>query len=93
MVALVVMVFLGLNPALAQTFPQLTGRVVDAANLLKPEERAALEAKLKAHEDKTTGSSGTGSSAGRARTTAHCSSSRRRSGRYASKWVTGWKVR
>jgi uncharacterized protein len=28
--------------------------VVDAANLLKPEERAALEAKLKAHEDKTT---------------------------------------
>ena len=41
-------------PALAQTFPQLTGRVVDAANLLKPEERAALEAKLKAHEDKTT---------------------------------------
>ena len=41
-------------PALAQTFPQLTGRVVDAAGLLKPEERAALEAKLKAHEDKTT---------------------------------------
>ena len=41
-------------PALAQSFPQLTGRVVDAANLLKPEERAALEAKLKAHEDKTT---------------------------------------
>ena len=40
--------------ALAQTFPALTGRVVDAANLLKPEERAALEAKLKAHEDKTT---------------------------------------
>ncbi|MBB3021226.1 uncharacterized protein FHR70_004317 [Microvirga lupini] len=41
-------------PALAQTFPPLTGRVVDAAGLLKPEERAALEAKLKAHEDKTT---------------------------------------
>ncbi len=40
--------------ALAQSFPQLTGRVVDAANLLKPEERAALEAKLKAHEDRTT---------------------------------------
>jgi uncharacterized protein len=39
--------------ALAQSFPTLTGRVVDAANLLKPEERAALEAKLKAHEDKT----------------------------------------
>lgn len=39
--------------ALAQTFPSLTGRVVDAANLLKPEERNALETKLKAHEDKT----------------------------------------
>lgn len=38
---------------LAQTYPALTGRVVDGANLLKPEERAALEAKLKAHEDKT----------------------------------------
>ncbi|MBF9197437.1 YgcG family protein [Microvirga sp. BT290] len=41
-------------PTLAQTFPPLTGRVVDTANLLKPEEREALEAKLKAHEDKTT---------------------------------------
>ena len=40
--------------ALAQSFPPLAGRVVDAANLLKPEERAALEAKLKAHEDRTT---------------------------------------
>ena len=40
--------------ALAQTFPALTGRVVDAANLLKPAERQALEAKLKAYEDKTT---------------------------------------
>ncbi|MET0527584.1 MAG: TPM domain-containing protein [Microvirga sp.] len=39
--------------ALAQTFPALSGRVVDAANILKPEERAALEAKLKAYEDKT----------------------------------------
>lgn len=39
--------------SLAQTFPPLTGRVVDTADLLKPEERAALEAKLKAHEDKT----------------------------------------
>jgi uncharacterized protein len=39
--------------ALAQTFPALTGRVVDAANILKPEERAAIEAKLKAYEDKT----------------------------------------
>ncbi len=39
--------------AFAQSFPPLTGRVVDAANLLKPEERASLEAKLKAHEDRT----------------------------------------
>jgi uncharacterized protein len=42
------------GPALSQTFPPLTGRVVDAANILKPEEHAALEARLKAHEDKTT---------------------------------------
>ncbi len=41
-------------PAFAQSFPPLTGRVVDAANILKPDERAALEAKLKAHEDKST---------------------------------------
>ncbi|MGO4388279.1 YgcG family protein [Microvirga sp. 2YAF29] len=40
-------------PALAQSFPPLAGRVVDTANILKPEERAALEAKLKAYEDKT----------------------------------------
>jgi uncharacterized protein len=38
----------------APNFPPLTGRVVDAANILKPEERASIEAKLKAHEDKTT---------------------------------------
>lgn len=48
-----------LVPALASAqpqppFPPLTGRVVDAANILKPEDRAALERKLKAHEDKTT---------------------------------------
>ncbi|MDR7036176.1 uncharacterized protein J2X36_000914 [Methylobacterium sp. BE186] len=35
------------------SFPPLTGRVVDAAGILKPEERAALEAKLKGYEDKT----------------------------------------
>jgi uncharacterized protein len=35
------------------TFPALTGRVVDAAGILSPEQRGALEAKLKAHEDKT----------------------------------------
>lgn len=34
-------------------FPALSGRVVDAAGILKPEDRAAIEAKLKAYEDKT----------------------------------------
>jgi uncharacterized protein len=54
--ALLVLAALLLSPlaALAQSFPALTGRVVDAANLLQPAERAALEAKLKAHEDRTT---------------------------------------
>lgn len=33
-------------PAFAQTFPPLTGRVVDNANLLSPEQQAALIAKL-----------------------------------------------
>jgi uncharacterized membrane protein YgcG len=53
--ALIFAFFLVFAPisALAQTFPALTGRVVDAANLLKLEERAALETKLKAHEDET----------------------------------------
>jgi uncharacterized protein len=35
------------------SFPALTGRVVDAAGILTPDQRARLEAKLKAHEDKT----------------------------------------
>lgn len=52
LLALLLVLFSPLT-ALAQTFPPLTGRVVDAANLLKPDERATLEAKLKAHEDKT----------------------------------------
>ena len=54
LIAAVLTLLLFSFPALAQTFPPLTGRVVDSANLLKPDERAALEAKLKAHEDKTT---------------------------------------
>jgi len=49
----VVLVLLTPLVVLAQSFPPLTGRVVDAAGLLKPGERAALEAKLKAHEDRT----------------------------------------
>ena len=42
-------------PALAAepTYPALTGRVVDGANLLTPDVRQKLEDKLKAHEDKT----------------------------------------
>lgn len=35
------------------SFPPLTGRVVDAAGLLTLQQRQALDAKLKAHEDKT----------------------------------------
>ena len=41
-------------PALAQSFPPLTGRVVDAANLLSPEQEAALSAKSEALETATT---------------------------------------
>src|SRR6478736_3130560 len=52
-IASLIVILLSALPALAQTFASLTGRVVDAADLLKPEERSALEAKLKAHEDKT----------------------------------------
>ena len=40
-------------PASAQTFPTLTGRVVDAANIIPDAEEAALDAKLKALEDST----------------------------------------
>ena len=39
--------------ALAQNFPALSGRVIDAANLLSADARASLDQKLKAHEDKT----------------------------------------
>jgi len=34
-------------------YPALTGRIVDGANLIAPEARQRIEAKLKAHEDKT----------------------------------------
>lgn len=40
--------------AAAQTFPALTGRVVDAAGILPPDTEAALDALLAAHETKTT---------------------------------------
>ncbi|MCJ2035215.1 YgcG family protein [Methylobacterium sp. J-068] len=39
--------------AAERSFPPLTGRVVDAAGILKPDDRATLEAKLKAYEEKT----------------------------------------
>jgi uncharacterized protein len=41
------------NPAFAQTFPALTGRVVDQANLLDPAQEAALTAKLEGLETRT----------------------------------------
>lgn len=40
-------------PAAAQSFPQLTGRVVDQANLLPPQDEAALTAKLQQLEQES----------------------------------------
>ncbi len=42
-----------MQPAYAQSFPALNGRVVDEAGLLSPTEEAALTAKLQSLEDKT----------------------------------------
>lgn len=42
------------TPLSAQTFPSLTGRVVDAANILAPGDEAALTAKLEAIEQAST---------------------------------------
>ena len=41
------------TPAAAQTFPPLTGRVVDNADLLDPAQQAALEAKLASVEQRS----------------------------------------
>jgi len=41
------------SPALALDFPALTGRVVDQANIMTPQSRSDLEAKLKELEDKS----------------------------------------
>lgn len=41
------------DPALAQTFPKLTGRVVDEAQLLSPQQEAQLDAKLAALEQQS----------------------------------------
>ncbi len=45
---------LSAGAACALDLPALTGRVVDGAGLLRPAERDALAATLKAHEDRTT---------------------------------------
>ena len=47
------MLFFAGNAAFAQTFPALTGRVVDEANLLDPAQEAALTAKLEGLETRT----------------------------------------
>jgi uncharacterized protein len=41
------------SPVSAQTFPKLTGRIVDQANLLDPAQEAALSAKLEGLETRT----------------------------------------
>ncbi len=51
--ALWLAVLVTVTPALGQTFPKLTGRVVDQANLLDPAQEAALSAKLAAVEQRT----------------------------------------
>jgi len=48
------LLFLLAAPAFAQKVPPLTGRVVDAANVIPPEEEARLTQLLEAHEAKTT---------------------------------------
>jgi uncharacterized protein len=45
--------FLALGPASAQTFPRLSGRVVDTAGLLSGADRAALEERLRDHEERS----------------------------------------
>ena len=47
---LALLLLLVVPPALAQTFPPLTGRVVDQADLLTPEQEADLTGKLEALE-------------------------------------------
>ncbi|MGL4494486.1 MAG: TPM domain-containing protein [Beijerinckiaceae bacterium] len=50
---LAVFILLICNSAFAQTFPALTGRVVDAASIIDAANEISLDQKLKAHEDKT----------------------------------------
>jgi uncharacterized protein len=51
---LALLLILWAGVACALDLPPLTGRVVDTAGLLRPEDKAALAETLKAHEDKTT---------------------------------------
>lgn len=51
--ALLMLLALFAGPAAAQTFPKLTGRVVDEAHLLSPEQIAALDGKLAALEQQS----------------------------------------
>jgi uncharacterized protein len=51
--ALAMGVLLVITPAAAQTFPELTGRVVDQANLLSPGQEAELAARSDALEEQT----------------------------------------
>jgi uncharacterized protein len=53
MTMLVVFLLLWVLPASAQTFPKLTGRVVDQANLLTPEQELVLTKELESLEKTT----------------------------------------
>ncbi len=53
LIALCALLFLLPGAAGAQTFPPLTGRVVDNAHVLAPEQVQALDAKLAAFEQST----------------------------------------
>src|ERR1700761_4157000 len=50
--ALAMLLLLVGTPAFAQSFPAFTGLVVDAANVLPPDRKAALEQKLEAFQQK-----------------------------------------
>ena len=50
---LLLLIWSGFTLAAEPTYPALTGRVVDGANLLAPDIRQRIADKLKAHEDKT----------------------------------------
>jgi len=53
LLAALVLLCLAFTPASAQTYPQFTGLVTDAANVLPADHKAALEAKLQALQQQT----------------------------------------